>query len=155
MQRSNTVDLILMSTRVNRASSPPPPLIILSCPVIVMYGIADPGHRAICSPSIDAEIIRVGQEGNGDTHVWWPIWSRLPRLASTPGRPARSDGGGKMKGDAVRFAAKTDLNQSPPPPHPGPYLHYHLPVHHTLHPLPLFLHLHLRPPGGGLAYGNR
>lgn len=43
--------------------------IILSWPTIIVYELADPGHSAICSDSIDAEIRGVGQEGAG-THMF-------------------------------------------------------------------------------------
>jgi len=43
-------------------------LIILSCPIIAVYGFGDLSHRAICSHSIDAEIRSVGQEATG-THM--------------------------------------------------------------------------------------
>lgn len=44
-------------------------LIILSCPIIFVCGLCDPGHSAICSDSIDAEIRGAGQEGTG-THMF-------------------------------------------------------------------------------------
>ncbi len=59
-----------MSTQVIPASSSVwASLIILTRPIITVYGLADPSHSAICSDSIDAEIRGVGQEGTG-THMF-------------------------------------------------------------------------------------
>lgn len=51
---------IMQGSSLHHPSSVWASLIILSCPIVIVYGLGDPGHSAICSDSIDAEIRGVG-----------------------------------------------------------------------------------------------
>lgn len=157
--RANNGDLFfcLLGSTLHHPSSVWASLIILSCPIIIVYGLGDPGYRAICSDSIDAEIRGCRLAGHRDTHVRWQIWRRLPWLNFTSGQPARSDGGRKMKGDAKSCStdrklttswfpccfptASTNIINNPPyPPWTSHTILSHF-LHFTLSP---FLCLHLK-----------
>lgn len=99
-----------MSTQVIIPSGVWASLIILSCPIITVYGLGDPGHSAICSDSIDAEIRGVGQEGAG-THMFGGRSGDASRVTFASG-PAGSDGGEKMKGDAQSSSRNRKMTTS-------------------------------------------